>query len=88
MTTIHWPTITWPWTPPQARHITQHGDVEVATIPSKINGGFVAWAKAGKISGANPTDEPGNHILVGFGSTRDQARDSVLDLIGGKGFTR
>jgi len=73
--------------PLEARRVTRHGDFNLATMPNRHGGGFVAWAKVGEIVGMSPLDESG-FVWFEFGSTRDEARDRLLDEIGLKGFER
>lgn len=78
----------WTTTPIQARQVTRHADFNLATIPNRNGGGFIAWAKMGEIRGTNPLDEPGRPVWFEFGSTRDEARDKLLGELGLHGFER
>jgi hypothetical protein len=64
------------------KHITRHGDFEVATTPALQGGGYLAWAKMGKIMGDNPITEPGNPVWMVHGRTREEARAKVLAELG------
>jgi hypothetical protein len=74
--------IDWTHPPIQARRVTRHGDLSIATMPSRNGGGFVAWAKFGDIVGMSPIDEPGRSVWVDHGATRDEARCKLLAELG------
>lgn len=57
---------------------------QFATAPGK-GGGFMGWAKMGPISGTNPFDEPGEHVWMAHGSTRDEAVAALMKEVGLKG---
>jgi hypothetical protein len=64
------------------REVSQHGDFQVATVPSVQGGGFVAWAKAGEIVSDTPVTEPGDPIWFEFGPTRNEATARLLRELG------
>lgn len=63
------------------RQIAQHGAWQVATVPSAA-GGFLGWAKAGEIVGADPIDEPGEPVFFNWGATRDEVAGKLLAEVG------
>ena len=61
--------------------VTKHGAFQAATAPG-ADGGFVAWAKMGPITGDCPVSEPGEHVWFCFGASRDEALRAVLADVG------
>ena len=65
----------------QEVQVSTHGGWQVATARG-ASGGFVAWAKMGLIQSDCPIKEPGQHVWINFGATRDEARNRVLAEVG------
>ena len=58
----------------------RHGDFEIAV--GRGVDGFLAWGKMGRIQTTCPVLEPGNHVFVNFGTSREEARDRLLSELG------